>query len=155
MKRRFAKLACRILLFVLLGAILNFAVAWGFAWLSDPMKAAETDYEFPHNRAKIHILVWRNVGRTLIYYPGYSDPHGRPFVSPRVPDAIPWYGGRDVSSYQTGMPSRNFSKPPLREAFGWPSRSLWCEHLYSSGTWIPGTTGGIKTRSVWSGPNNS
>ena len=127
MKRRLFKLAPRILLFVLLGAIVNVAVAWGFAAFTPPSGAHWITRSGWHrfaepviqNGKELDWIIHRHdsVGNTRLQSnAGWSDRTGR--KGPEASAICPLWTGYPAPLDDGSETSLNIN------ASGWPLRCL-------------------------------
>ncbi|MCH8316590.1 MAG: hypothetical protein IIA64_11505 [Planctomycetes bacterium] len=133
MKRRLFKLA----VFLLLGAIVNVAVAWGAALLVD-FHGAETvvggakgrrgDWVIWHHNAggAIRIRALAVSGNNIEEYEQY----------PMHPSLLPLWGPLAVQVRQQ-VREQVIDEPFVRvaDAYGWPTYSLWCAFAWNTAQW--------------------
>ena len=131
MKRRLFKLV----LFILLGAIVNVAVAWGcvlfveIGWINDSNNIGVTAN--PPNRYH-PFIIWHRVGTTRILYAVenafdvYEQGHGTEFAK------VPYWSSNDVNRLA-------LDERIILEGRGWPCRALLCrfELIEPEGAFLP------------------
>ena len=117
--------------FLLLGAVVNVAVAWSCSIFVD---VHSVDRQCVGDVFGWGFDVWRTAGATRIHCnefvmcavgAGYDAP-------PPVPDSVPWWGPTDFGQFRR---NGRYIGPPMEDARGWPLLSMWCEYEY---VWPPG-----------------
>ena len=107
----------KLVVFVLLGAIVNVAVAWGCVLLSTPVRPAIDPGRFNTDFSRL-VYEHRSFGSARFWETRVGPGSGTPIVRPTV-DVLPNW-------------ARDDSLRPLTlrvyEGRGWPELALWCVH---------------------------
>ena len=147
--KRFRGIAVRVAAFLLLGAVVNVAVAWGFAWFAEGDWSGETSYGITvSERRATEISLLDNVAVSWIILSetqrrapnhrvsSHGDLIGKAVANavrhqPRANDVRPDWGHVVQATNEFDELCRNYPDDSVAEtqfviASGWPARSTWC-----------------------------
>jgi hypothetical protein len=152
MKRPSKKMAIKLVLFLLLGAIVNVAVAWGCAVFLNPLtKQYQTSGESVREGRYWRIWSWRRTGNTTVLSQRGPLPAATTFLTRVDPKQLcpEWF--------LAVIRENNAPDARIAAACGWPMPSLWHHSEIDSAQRIANRHGtlsiGLSSRSLpWPSP---
>ncbi len=116
-----------ITVFLLLGVVVNVAVAWGCAlWVDAECAGRENSASRYTDTERIHISVWRRTGALVIVTDRVRAAYGFSRVDGAPESLLPPWSGLSTAraAYESGTADEEFR---VADARGWPMLALWTE----------------------------